>query len=108
MTCALEQQEPVAIFFDFEAAFPSLEQRLIHQLLRRRGWPAGLLRFVQVLYQNNFCDISLGGCRFAGFHLTRGVRQGLPSIAVSLCCCLGPLHPALVPFAAACMRPRLC
>ena len=75
---ALTYDDPAAIFLDFEAAFPSLNQRFIRRVLTARGWPPWLLRFVEVLYTNNFCVLSLGGNTGPGFETTAGVRQGCP------------------------------
>ena len=74
----LADSESLAIFFDFEAAFPSIEHGFLIRLLRHFGWPVWLIRFVEALYQNNYCDIVVKGTRCAGFSLTRGVRQGCP------------------------------
>ena len=43
-----------------------------------RGWPSSIRRFMNILYHKNYCDISLGGARYDGFNITRGVRQGNP------------------------------
>ena len=69
---------PFAIFLDFEAAFPSINQHFMQRVLESRGWPAWFRNFVKVLYDNNFCTISVNGVHTPGFHLTAGVRQGCP------------------------------
>ena len=60
---ALSEPNAVAIFFDFAAAFPSVEHSFIQKMLRARGWPAFLCRFVDILYNNIFCHISINGIR---------------------------------------------
>ena len=77
-TTLLEDDAASAFFFDFAAAFPSVEQEMMHKLFESLGWPDWLLRFIHILYQNNWCHIVLGGSRHAGFSLTRGIRQGCP------------------------------
>ena len=75
---ALTQEEPLAVFLDFEAAFPSLNQDFIQRVLEARGWPMWTRRFVAVLYDNNFCALSISGVIGTGFKVTAGVRQGCP------------------------------
>eukprot|EP00974_Lingulodinium_polyedra_P017458 1691992-Lingulodinium_polyedra.AAC.1 len=67
-----------AIFFDFAAAFPSVEQDMMHEIFRARGWPNWLLNFLRCLYHNNHCHMVVAGRRFDGFCTTRGIRQGCP------------------------------
>ena len=67
-----------AILFDFAAAFPSVEHEFLHDLFKHLGWPDWLLNFIKILYQCIWCHIVLGGARFEGFEITRGVRQGYP------------------------------
>ena len=75
---AAEGQGAYAIFFDFAAAFPSVEHALFREFFKSLGWPAWLRNFVGSLYRNNHCFINLGGSRHAGFDITRGIRQGCP------------------------------
>jgi len=75
---ALSTDDAVALFYDFASAFPSVEHELLHSYFRSLGWPPWLLRLAHVLYYNNSCRISLGKMLFAGFMLTRGIRQGCP------------------------------
>ena len=70
--------EATAIFYDFAAAFPSIEQKLFHEFFQSLGWPLWLRRFVEALYRSNFCQIVMGGARYEGFTITRGIRQGCP------------------------------
>ena len=49
------------MFYDFAAAFPSVEHEFMQEVFRALGWPAWLLNFVSVLYANNRCQIVLGG-----------------------------------------------
>ena len=60
--CALSSQKSLAFFLDFEAAFPSVEHGFLLGLFRAAGWPAWLLRYLEVLYHNNSCKIALAGC----------------------------------------------
>ena len=67
-----------ALFFDFAAAFPSIEHEYMMHVFRHLSWPTWLLRFIQVLYSHNTCELAMGGSRHKGFAITRGVRQGCP------------------------------
>ena len=68
----------MALFYDFKAAFPSVEHKLLHSYFEALRWPTWLLWFIQMLYSYNYCFISLRSGLYAGFTLTRGVRQGCP------------------------------
>ena len=67
---ALQGEDSAAIFYDFAAAFPSIEQEFFHQFFLKLGWPKWLLNFVHSLYWNNFCCICLGGQRYTGFNIS--------------------------------------
>ena len=75
---AVQNDQSAALLFDFTAAFPSIEHELLHSLFRSLGWPEWLLRFIHILYQQNKCFMIVGGARFTGFEITRGIRQGCP------------------------------
>ena len=70
----------LSFFFDFEAAFPSVEHDSLHGFFAYLGWPSWLLQFIRCLYRGNICRLSLGGSLHQGFELiiTRGIRQGCP------------------------------
>ena len=70
--------EAIGLFYDFKAAFPSVEHELLHAYFLALGWPTWLCTFVEHLYMNIFCFISLATAFFCGFGLTRGIRQGCP------------------------------
>ena len=78
LTQAAAAEGAYAIFFDFAAAFPSIEHEFFQAFFRSLGWPAWLCQFVRSLYWHNYCDISLGGGGHEGFGITRGTRQGCP------------------------------
>ena len=50
----------------------------IFATLEEFGLPPTELRFIQALYYNSFCDISIAGATYPGFNLEAGVRQGCP------------------------------
>ena len=75
---AAQGEEAMAFFYDFAAAFPSIEHELLHQFFRSLGWPEWVLRAVVILYLDNFCQICMGGSKFSGFNISRGIRQGCP------------------------------
>ena len=70
--------EGAAIFFDFAAAFPSVEHDFMKAVFRWLCWPPWLLTFIDILYAHNYCHIVLGRSRHQGFDITRGIRQGCP------------------------------
>ena len=84
---AMLHDDPAAIFFDFEAAFPSLAHRYLLQALESLRLPATVCRFVRALYWGHGCRLVLGGASVPGFGITAGIRQG---------CSLSPLLFALV------------
>ena len=51
---AITEDSAAAVFLDFSAAFPSVEQEMMHEIFRALGWPNWLLRFIVALYQRNF------------------------------------------------------
>jgi hypothetical protein len=75
---SLVQQEGLGIFFDFQAAFPSVCHEFLLSVLTAVGVPAGFLQFVRHLYFNNRCSLVLGGERVEGFSMDSGIRQGCP------------------------------
>ena len=50
---------PMALFYDFKAAFPSVEHKLLHFYFEALRWHTWLLWFIQMLYSYNYCFISL-------------------------------------------------
>ena len=84
---AMLHEDPAAIFFDFEAAFPSLAHRYLLRALESLRLPATVCRFVRALYWGHGCRLTLGGASVPGFSITAGIRQGCP---------LSPLLFALV------------
>ena len=72
------------ILFDFTATFPSISQEFLHDVLRHSGMPATITNVVRCLYHNNKCEVKLKGCRYDGFEMTRGVRQGCPPSSLLL------------------------
>ena len=75
---AAQDEGGVAFFFDFAAAFPSIEHQLLMSFFAHLGWPSWLMNFLNSLYRDNYCHLSLAGARYPGFRITRGVRQGCP------------------------------
>ena len=67
-----------ALFFDFKAAFPSVDQCFMLDLFHHLDFPPAILGFARALYWNNYCWIIAGGVRHGGFPITAGIRQGCP------------------------------
>eukprot|EP00959_Pyramimonas_sp_CCMP1952_P040268 841905-Pyramimonas_sp.AAC.1 len=74
-TCACSADEGGALFFDFAAAFPSIEHSTLFAIFRWLRWPSWLINFLTCLCSRNECYMALGGSRHAGFRLDRGIRQ---------------------------------
>ena len=73
---AAADEDGMGFFFDFAAAFPSIEQEFFLRFFRSLGWPGWLMNFILTLYRNNRCQMQICGVRHEGFQLTRGIRQG--------------------------------
>ena len=78
LQCAASDEAPAAVFFDFKAAFPSVSQEFILEVIESLGWPAWIVNYLRCLYAANTCEMSVGGGRFGGFEFGAGVRQGCP------------------------------
>ena len=78
LNTAAHGERGMAFFFDFAAAFPSIEHDFFQQFFRRLGWPQWLVNIIGIFYQDNFCSICLAGARYVGFSISRGIRQGCP------------------------------
>ena len=61
------------------------------ELFEQFGLPPSTINLVRALYDENYCDISVGGTRFQGFTLTSGVRQGCPLSSLLYAICAEPL-----------------
>ena len=75
---SLEQEDGVAIFYDFAAAFPSVAHGFLLEVLAAIGLPPQILAFISNLYVRNVCSLIVGGHRVAGFEMQCGIRQGCP------------------------------
>ena len=71
-------EDPAAIFYDFEAAFPSLAHDFLHQSLLALGLPESVCRFVECLYLGHGCKVSSSDGLHPGFRIEAGIRQGCP------------------------------
>ena len=78
MTISLRSERGAIILFDFRAAFPSVSQDYVHQVLEYIGMPEAPRRLILSLYDDSKCVISCKGTTFPGFSMTAGVRQGCP------------------------------
>ena len=75
---ALHANNPAAVFFGFQAAFPSVLHSFLLGVLKHIGLPAPILSFVVCVYLGNHCSLIIGGARYPGFLLWGGIRQGCP------------------------------
>eukprot|EP00972_Heterocapsa_arctica_P109255 16088163-Heterocapsa_arctica.AAC.1 len=61
MKVSIGEGKGALIIFDFEAAFPSLSQDFLHEILDRSGLPPHIRLVIKRLYINNLCNIKLKG-----------------------------------------------
>ena len=78
MKVSLNNPKGAIILFDFEAAFPSISQSFLLDMLQRVGLPEEVLQVVRALYWQCRCVVKMGGSTFPGFNMSSGVRQGCP------------------------------
>ena len=78
MKISLLHDRGALILFDFEAAFPSVSQGYMIDMLRLLGIPPNIVKVVSALYHKCSCLIKIQGSSFEGFDMTSGVRQGCP------------------------------
>ena len=78
MRVSLRQPHGAVLLFDFEAAFPSVSHEYLWSVLSHLGLPAGILRAIQSLYDNNSHLIRIKGFCFPSLTCQSGVRQGCP------------------------------
>ena len=79
------------VLLDVKAAFPSLLHFWIEFVLSTMGIPSFFLNSVRALYRRISVDMMLGGRRFPGFEIHRGVRQGCPMSGSIFVLCLDPV-----------------
>eukprot|EP00959_Pyramimonas_sp_CCMP1952_P007146 149529-Pyramimonas_sp.AAC.1 len=77
-TAALACEDGAAIFFDVAAAFPSVGQDFLLDVLADSGIPAGPLQYFKSLYAQSRCRLVIAGEEHEGFPVTAGIRQGCP------------------------------
>jgi len=87
MKLSLRDESAAGIFFDFQAAFPSLSHGYIHMVLRDIGVPLEVRRLVTAFYDQHFGTIRLANGAHGRITIEAGIRQGCP---------LSPLLFALV------------
>ena len=75
---ALQEDKGATILLDFKAAFPSVSQEYLREILAALGVPDNALNFIDNLYAGHRCNILFGGESHPGFALDSGIRQGCP------------------------------
>ena len=78
MKVSLQHEGGSVILFDFAAAFPSLSQDYLWNVLAHIGVASGPLTAIKRLYHNNLHYIKVKSNMFPSFTATSGVRQGCP------------------------------
>ena len=75
---SLEEDDCVAVFLDFAAAFPSISQQFCITVLEEWGIPPEEICAMKTLFDESRCEVNIKGETFQGFSLAAGVRQGCP------------------------------
>ena len=92
---------PLAILFDFKAAFPSACHCFLMHVLTSCGLPKPLLNIIKRLYYRCKHKIRFSSSLFLGPALLAGVRQGCPLSGILFAIVLDPflrlLHNAIGP-----------
>ena len=78
MKISLRHPHGAIVLFDFEAAFPSVSQEYMWEVLSHIGFADGPLRATQRLYTNSFHYVRVKGQAFPGIVASSAVRQGCP------------------------------
>ena len=68
----------VALKIDFEKAFDTIEHKAILEILKCKGFPPLVLKWVKEILTSGSSSILLNGVPGKKFHCRRGVRQGDP------------------------------
>ena len=77
---ALRFPRAAAIFFDFTAAFPSLDHGYMFAALEAFGVPVGIRTFIRKLYVNNLQVVKLGSSRrHSSIHTVRSSSDFIAS-----------------------------
>jgi hypothetical protein len=69
---------PAMAFFDFRAAFPSVQHAWLFFVLVHMGLPTRIVEAIRKLYNNCIVHLVFGGARHPGFKLLSGIKQGCP------------------------------
>ena len=85
MKISLKHSRGAVILFDFAAAFPSISQEYVWEVLEHVGVAGGPLQAIKRLYINNLHHIKIKSCVFPSFVATSGVRQGCPLSPLLFC-----------------------
>jgi len=75
------------LLLDFKAAFPSISQTFLLDMLGHLGLPPKVRNVIKNLYRGHSCNLCFGGWHESGYRVGAGIRQGCP---------LSPLLFALV------------
>lgn len=71
-------QRALLVTFDQEKAFDRIEHKYIEEVLRRFGFPDGVLRWYKIINQNAMAQININGHISDTISISRSVRQGCP------------------------------
>ena len=75
---ALQEVRALVVFFDFEAAFPSIAHPFIWRILKEIGVPRCFIRALRKLYHNNIQTVRFSGNTSYSFPANSGIKQGCP------------------------------
>ena len=76
--CKQSKRKVVAIKIDFEKAFDTIEHKAILEVLKCKGFPPLVIKWVQEVLTSGSSSVLLNGVPGKKFFCRRGVRQGDP------------------------------
>jgi hypothetical protein len=78
------------LLLDIKAAFPSLSQEWMFQVLRKMQIPRMVIRALRALYNDNDATIFFNGAAHSTITITSGIKQGCPASGVLFALALDP------------------
>jgi len=102
MCSMLASTIPAMAFFDFRAAFPSIQHLWLFYVLAAMGIPGEIIQALQRLYANCKSHIIFAGARHVGFLLMSGIKQGCPLSGTIFALALDPFMRMII----GCIHPE--
>ena len=84
-------EKGATIWFDFQAAFPSMAHPFLIKCLQMLGLPRHAINLIRAFYSDSNCCIRVQGNDSPGFKLCSGVGRGCPLAPLLFAVCVGIL-----------------